>query len=147
MRAVPLEQLCLECGLCCDGTLFTHVALTDEEGKRLGLNGVIRQPCPQLGEGCRCRVYAEPKAVVTIRDSGFERCEISGAGGAKQGSPNMKFVNSVFANSGFVRAVNVIGVDMQDCLFLDLKSLSRCPKVLTEGKTPALAQPSRAGLV
>lgn len=58
MRAVSLERLCLECGLCCDGTLFTHVALTGEEQQRLGL-GVIRQPCPQLGDGCRCRVYAQ----------------------------------------------------------------------------------------
>jgi Fe-S-cluster containining protein len=39
--------------------LFTHVALTQEEDRRLGLIGVIRQPCPQLGEGCRCRIYLE----------------------------------------------------------------------------------------
>jgi hypothetical protein len=55
---VSLEALCLSCGLCCDGTLFTHVALTDEEGKRLGLK-VLRQPCPSLGAGCRCAVYAQ----------------------------------------------------------------------------------------
>lgn len=59
MRAVSLEQLCLECGLCCDGTLFTHVALTPEESARLGMNGVIRQPCPALGEGRKCSVYTE----------------------------------------------------------------------------------------
>ena len=59
MAPVSLEQLCLTCGMCCDGTLFTHVALTAEESKRLGLNGVIRQPCPQLGEGRKCAVYAQ----------------------------------------------------------------------------------------
>lgn len=110
-----------------EGSVIADLELVVRSGSELEINGALLR---------RCRVYAEPKAVVTIRDSGFERCEISGTGGAKQGSPNMKFVNSVFANSGFVRAVNVIGVDMQDCLFLDLKSLSRCPKVLTEGKTP-----------
>lgn len=64
MTSVPLEQLCLKCGLCCDGTLFTHVALTDEEQKRLpSLGGVIRQRCPALAADLKCSVYAErPKA-------------------------------------------------------------------------------------
>ncbi len=60
MPRVSLEQLCLKCGLCCDGTLFTHVALTDEEQKRLpSLGGVIRQRCPALGADLKCGVYAE----------------------------------------------------------------------------------------
>jgi uncharacterized protein len=57
MPRVSLEALCLECGLCCNGTLFTHVALTPEESARLGLE-VIRQPCSFLGAGCKCTVYA-----------------------------------------------------------------------------------------
>lgn len=56
---MSLERLCLECGLCCDGTLFTHVALTPEEAARLGIDGVIRQPCSALGEGRKCNVYAQ----------------------------------------------------------------------------------------
>jgi len=57
---VSLEQLCLKCGLCCDGTLFTHVALTAEEQQRLpSLGGVIRQRCPALGGDLKCSVYAE----------------------------------------------------------------------------------------
>lgn len=56
---VSLETLCLRCGLCCDGTLFTHVALTPDEEKRLQLGGVIRQPCPKLQADCRCSVYAQ----------------------------------------------------------------------------------------
>ena len=63
MQGVSLEALCLECGMCCDGTLFTHVALSPEESKRLGIDGVIRQPCQKLGAQCRCLVYADrPKA-------------------------------------------------------------------------------------
>ena len=54
---MSLERLCLECGLCCDGTLFTHVALTEAEATRLGFDGVLRQPCENLGAGCRCAVY------------------------------------------------------------------------------------------
>lgn len=55
---MSLERLCLACGLCCDGTLFTHVALTDEESRRLGFDGVLRQPCENLKADCRCAVYA-----------------------------------------------------------------------------------------
>ena len=54
-----LEKLCLECGLCCDGTVFTHVALTAKEAVRLQLPGVLRQPCPQLGSNKHCGVYRE----------------------------------------------------------------------------------------
>ena len=56
---VSLERLCLECGMCCDGTLFTHVALKPDEAKRIGIDGVIRQPCPQLGADRKCGVYAQ----------------------------------------------------------------------------------------
>ena len=57
-----MERLCVQCGLCCDGTLFTHVALTPDEAARLGFPGVLRQPCPKLGSDCRCTVYeSRPK--------------------------------------------------------------------------------------
>jgi Fe-S-cluster containining protein len=64
---MSLEALCLKCGLCCDGTLFTHVALTVPEAERLkgrvelqsnDAAGVLRQPCSAL-DGCACTVYAE----------------------------------------------------------------------------------------
>jgi hypothetical protein len=67
---MSLEALCLKCGLCCDGTLFTHVALTVAEGKRLQgrvelqvneTAGVLRQPCSAL-ERCKCTVYADRPA-------------------------------------------------------------------------------------
>src|SRR4051812_1028246 len=64
---MSLETLCLKCGLCCDGTLFTHVALTVPEAQRLKGRveleaneqaGVLRQPCSAL-ERCKCTVYAD----------------------------------------------------------------------------------------
>ena len=62
------ESLCLECGLCCDGTLFQDVRLRPGETpgplKARGLPLVRRQkqygfdqPCPAL-RGLRCEVYA-----------------------------------------------------------------------------------------
>jgi hypothetical protein len=66
------EQLCLACGLCCDGTLFHHVQLGDGDDagklKTLGLPvktprakaPVARfpQPCSALCADRTCRVYA-----------------------------------------------------------------------------------------
>src|SRR5947207_12643077 len=60
------QELCLACGLCCNGVLFADVRLeaADEAGKlrALGLavskRGRFKQPCAAL-EGCHCRVYAD----------------------------------------------------------------------------------------
>jgi uncharacterized protein len=58
-------SLCLECGLCCDGTLFNRVPLVESEVPLLKERLQIvdgkyhaRQPCPAL-DGTRCRVYSE----------------------------------------------------------------------------------------
>ena len=67
------EQLCLACGLCCDGTLFDNVQLGAGDDvqklKALGLPvGVtrgrtavtfFRQPCVALCADRKCRVYAD----------------------------------------------------------------------------------------
>ncbi|WP_257448923.1 YkgJ family cysteine cluster protein [Archangium lipolyticum] len=66
---MPLSTLCLRCGLCCDGTLFTHVPLRPGEVaplKALGLpvreredgRSVLPQRCAAL-DGRRCTAYAE----------------------------------------------------------------------------------------
>lgn len=69
----PTEQLCLACGLCCDGTLFDGVQLEpgDDAGKlkALGLpvktyrgrNPISRfpQPCAALCADRTCRLYAD----------------------------------------------------------------------------------------
>lgn len=65
---MSLSTLCLRCGLCCDGTLFTHVPLRRSEVeplKALGLpvgeraDGVsmLPQRCAAL-EGRTCTAYA-----------------------------------------------------------------------------------------
>lgn len=61
---MPESALCRHCRLCCDGTLFTHAPLTDDEAleaPRIGLPVVTRangrpgiaQPCTaNTGRGC-----------------------------------------------------------------------------------------------
>lgn len=67
------EQLCLACGLCCDGTLFDNVQLgagdDAQKLKALGLPVAVtrgraavtffRQPCVALCADRACRVYAD----------------------------------------------------------------------------------------
>jgi uncharacterized protein len=69
----PGEQLCLACGLCCDGTLFDLVKLeaSDDARKLKTLGLPVRvsrgkvpvarfpQPCPALCEDRTCRLYAD----------------------------------------------------------------------------------------
>ena len=66
---MPLSTLCQRCGLCCDGTLFTHVPLRRTEVaplKALGLpvteredgTPILPQRCAAL-DGRRCTAYAE----------------------------------------------------------------------------------------
>lgn len=61
------ESLCLQCGICCDGTLFDAVELrpgdNSSELKSLGLpirkvgtQARFQQPCGALN-GCRCEIY------------------------------------------------------------------------------------------
>lgn len=61
--ASPIDLLCLQCGLCCNGALFgdvrrehrgDHSPLFKEHGPR------VPQPCPAFDpSSCRCAVYAE----------------------------------------------------------------------------------------
>lgn len=66
-------QLCLECGLCCNGVLFARGELRPDDdhdrllmlGLRLSLNQKSKtknqkfhQPCSAL-DGCRCQIYSE----------------------------------------------------------------------------------------
>ena len=70
------EQLCLACGLCCDGSLFGHVRLVPGDDakklKALGLPVAVArakppvthfpQPCAALCADRTCRVYADRPA-------------------------------------------------------------------------------------
>jgi uncharacterized protein len=63
-----LSQLCLACGICCNGVLFKDVVLQlqDDDRQWPKLASIVRgrqrrlaQPCPALGAGNVCRIYAE----------------------------------------------------------------------------------------
>jgi hypothetical protein len=65
---MPLSTLCQRCGLCCDGTLFTHVPLHPTEVEPLRALGLpvrkredgtplLPQRCAAL-DGRRCTAYA-----------------------------------------------------------------------------------------
>lgn len=84
------EQLCLACGLCCDGTLFDNVVLQPgDDAKRLkslglpvtlsrGKEPVARfpQPCAALCKDRTCRVYAHrPKQCRTYECMVFKEAE------------------------------------------------------------------------
>ena len=66
--AVDGSELCLQCGLCCDGTLFAHITLLEREQDFVASLGLVAeakpdgrlavgQPCPAFVEGC-CSLYA-----------------------------------------------------------------------------------------
>lgn len=69
----PLSRLCRGCGLCCDGSLFTHVGLEPGEADQLHALGiptrvlrsgteVLAQRCCAL-KGRDCQIYADrPKS-------------------------------------------------------------------------------------
>ena len=65
---MTLSDLCLSCGLCCDGTLFRHVEISAPERERLVQLGigvgtrrkhdVMWLPCGKL-DGARCTIYEQ----------------------------------------------------------------------------------------
>src|SRR3954470_22672825 len=65
----PLSTLCLGCGLCCDGSLFTHVGLEPGEVEQLHQLGIptktLRSGTEVLGQRCcalkgkACQIYAD----------------------------------------------------------------------------------------
>lgn len=62
------SELCLECGLCCDGIMFSEISVRPHEREYVeslglpvtaGLDGsgiTVFQPCPAFAEGC-CSLY------------------------------------------------------------------------------------------
>jgi Fe-S-cluster containining protein len=58
----PASELCLACGLCCDGGLFDLVNLEDDDRARLAENGLgapehLPHPCPHYISSA-CSIYA-----------------------------------------------------------------------------------------
>jgi Fe-S-cluster containining protein len=74
MAAAPeKENICLNCGLCCDGTLYSHVRLRKgDDGEKLRALGLdlaedergrfFAQPCAAFAGGC-CTIYAGRPAI------------------------------------------------------------------------------------
>lgn len=67
------DNICLDCALCCDGTLFTSVPVADADDREpLAASGVFlmkiedrttfRLPCPATAGGC-CSIYERRPAV------------------------------------------------------------------------------------
>ncbi len=65
-----IRDLCLQCGLCCNGVIFRDVELqASDDPQRLEAAGLtvnprrhaatIPQPCSALGPDLRCKVYAD----------------------------------------------------------------------------------------
>jgi len=62
------DNVCLGCGLCCDGTLFSHLGVLDEQDlgfplRQLGVKLIAEAeppafelPCPALADGA-CTIY------------------------------------------------------------------------------------------
>ncbi len=75
------SDLCLQCGLCCDGTLFQRANLAEGEqalAESLGLafkagpfGEHLELPCPRFDGGC-CSVYSVPRPKVC----GAYRCDL-----------------------------------------------------------------------
>jgi Fe-S-cluster containining protein len=68
-----MDNICLDCALCCDGTLFTSVPVTDADDREpLAASGVrlmkiedrtaFRLPCPAVAKGC-CSIYERRPAI------------------------------------------------------------------------------------
>lgn len=72
MSEAEETELCMSCGLCCDGTMFNHVTVDKEELARIrlpmlhedGEKIAFAQPCPHHAKGS-CGVYeVRPSACV-----------------------------------------------------------------------------------
>ncbi|HXF09624.1 MAG TPA: YkgJ family cysteine cluster protein [Desulfuromonadaceae bacterium] len=60
--AGPIDLLCLQCGLCCNGVLFADVRPERGDDSRLFQQYGLRvpQPCPAFNAGdCKCAVYSD----------------------------------------------------------------------------------------
>ena len=68
-----MTSLCIDCGLCCDGTMYSTVEINETDRlarlQKKGFNlllqdgkSVFEQPCTAFGSGC-CSIYAQRPAM------------------------------------------------------------------------------------
>jgi len=78
-----MDNICLGCALCCDGTIFATLTLRDgESAEHLAASGAnllnvagrttFRQPCAAKGEGC-CSIYVDRPLVCREYDCELRR--------------------------------------------------------------------------
>lgn len=85
------EELCLSCGMCCDGSLFDNVHLAPEEDSEAYASmelpvkwsrakvpkAFFRQPCRALCDDMTCRVYSERPSQCRRFECGvFKACSL-----------------------------------------------------------------------
>jgi hypothetical protein len=101
------------CVLDLSGCVIDDVKIQVREGSELSMRGALLR---------RCQIYVEPKCSVVIDGCGFEQCEFNGFSDLRRGFPTLRITNSVIANSAALKAINWLGLDMQDCLILNQPS-------------------------
>jgi len=132
--ATVAEQLCLNCGLCCNGVLFKDVELQpgDDDGKlaALGLPVTNRQspiqnrqsqfpqPCAALCADNRCRIYADRPA----RCREFE-CALfkSVATGGTEASAALRTIRTALQRANKVHKLLTALGDTDESLALSLR--------------------------
>ena len=78
-----MENICLGCALCCDGTIFTDVTMHEgDSAEHLAASGVdllnlagrttFRLPCAAMGDGC-CSIHADRPLVCREYDCHLRR--------------------------------------------------------------------------
>lgn len=123
----PVDLLCLQCGLCCNGVIFVDVRREDRSDpsplfREHGPN--VPQPCPAFNAGnCRCAIYtSRPK-----RCRAFECKQLVAVQAGKQ-TPTaalkkihevralVKVVEGLLAALGFHRPEWPLNKQFQRCL-------------------------------
>lgn len=87
------DAVCMDCGLCCDGTFFGSVTIAAAEQPRLERVGlqivdddgapVMPQPCSAL-RGCLCTVYADRPDACARYECSLRKDIIAGAKSAME---------------------------------------------------------------
>jgi Fe-S-cluster containining protein len=128
------QQLCLHCGLCCNGVLFKDVELQPgDDAKRLAMLGIplvkrkseiknpkakFSQPCAALCADNCCRIYAERPA----RCREFE-CALfkSVAAGETQVPAALRTIRTTLKRAAKVRELLQVLGDADEALALSLR--------------------------
>lgn len=115
-----VSELCLDCGLCCDGTLFgtgrleaADSALARETVLAGEAPGTFRQPCAAL-EGKLCRIYEQRPAACRAFDCTLVRELAAGHGSLEEARADLAEVFSRRAALAEVLGVEDSGAAVQE---------------------------------